>query len=80
MIHIQAADGADLLTVEPAKAYGSVVLSAPTLTSGLSCSVDTGGSSTGAADDGLCSGGACSGGTLETTLNLNSIVTSVSFN
>ena len=79
MIHIQAADGADLLTFEPAKAYGSVVLSAPTLTSGLSCSVHTGGSSTGAAADGLYSGGAYSGGALETTLNLNSIVTSVSF-
>lgn len=68
MIHIQAADGGDLLTFAPTKAYGSVVLSAP------SCSVHTGGSSTGAAT------GPCSGGTLETTLNLNSIVTSASFN
>lgn len=74
MIHIQAADGGDLLTFAPTKAYGSVVLSARTLTSGLSCSVYPGGSSTGAAT------GPCSGGTLETTLNLNSIVTSASFN
>lgn len=80
LFHIQNSAGSNLLTFAPSKAYQCVVFSSPSLTSGSTYSVYTGGSCTGTATDGWYSGGTYSGGTSRGSFTVNSIVTSVSVN
>ncbi len=77
LIHIQSADGADILTFAPAKRIQSIVFSSPELKKGATYTVYYGGSSTGTAADGLYAGGTYSGGTRYTSLTLSGIVTTV---
>ena len=70
MVHIQAADGTDMLTFTPTKDYATVVLSSPDLEAGATYTVYTGGSSTGTATDGLYSGGTYTPGTEAGTFTL----------
>lgn len=57
MVHIESADGEDILTFTPAKAYQSVVVCSPDLKEGSTYGVYAGGSSTGTVADGLYAGG-----------------------
>lgn len=79
MAHIQATSGgADILTFVPSKQYRSLVVSSPAFTSGLSCQLYRGGSSTGTLLDGLYTGGVYTPGTLTNTFTTTNIVTNVS--
>lgn len=75
LIRIENADGTDVLTFAPTKAFQSVTLSSPALQNGVTYNVLTGGKSTGAAIDGLYSGGSYSGGTQADSFTISSIVT-----
>jgi hypothetical protein len=70
MVHIQAADGTEMLTFTPTKDYATVVLSSPDLEAGATYTVYTGGSSTGTATDGLYTGGTYTPGTEAGTFTL----------
>ena len=77
--HLQkTSGGTNLLTFAPAKTYRSLVFSAPTLTSGLSCQLYTGGTCSGTPTDGLYSTGTYTPGTLTNTFSMDSKVKSVS--
>lgn len=79
MAHIQATNtGADIVTWVPSKQYRSLVVSSPALTSGLSCQLYRGGTSTGTLLDGLYTGGVYTPGTLTNTFTTTNIVTNVS--
>ncbi len=77
LVHIEDADGNDILTFALSKQTQSVVLCSAELKNGETYTVYTGGSSTGTLKDGLYSGGAYSGGTQYTSFTISSIVTSV---
>ena len=79
LVHLQSSDGKDLLTFVPEKAWGSLVFSSPSLTSGLTGGFYTGGSSTGSLLDGLYQGGTYSDGTLRASFTLSGSVTALSF-
>lgn len=70
MVHIEAADGTDMLTFTPTKDYATVVLSSPDLEAGATYTVYTGGSSTGTETDGLYTGGTYTPGTEAGTFTL----------
>jgi trimeric autotransporter adhesin len=78
LFHIQDAAGADLMTFKPVRSYYSVVFSSPSLKSGATYSVYTGGTSTGTSSGGIYSGGNYSGGTLKKSFTISSKVTSIS--
>lgn len=63
MVHVEAADGTQILTFVPAKAYQSVVICSPLLQKGTTYNFYSGGSSTGTLADGLYSGGTYTAGT-----------------
>lgn len=64
LVHLQDGAGASLLTFAPAKAYQSVLFSAPSLAQGTSYAFYTGGSATGTPVDGLHADGTYTPGTL----------------
>jgi len=70
----------DLFTFKPVKQYRSVVFSAPTLLSGTTHNIYTGGTCTGTVYDGLYTGGTYTPGTTGSTFNPTSIVTNVNSN
>lgn len=74
IIHIESADGQDILTFAPTKAYQSVAISSPELFSG-SYTLYVGGTSSGTAADGLYSGGTYSGGTQAANITVAGVVT-----
>jgi len=76
IVHIEAEDGGEVLTFEPAKAYQSLVLCSPELENGATYTVYTGGSSTGTVTDGVYSGGTYTAGTQITSFTISSVVTS----
>lgn len=78
LIHIQTSAGADVLTFAPKKSYKSCVFSSPSLQSGTTYKLYTGGSSTGTVTDGLYQGGTYTAGTLTNTFTTSSIATNVS--
>ena len=80
LVHVQTADGADLLTFRPTKRYQNVVLSSPLLTRATGYAVYLGGGSTGAEKDGLFTGGTYYGGSLRTTFNVAGVQTAVNVN
>lgn len=80
LVHVQSADGAEILTFRPTKRYQNVVLSSPLLTRGSGYAVYLGGSSTGADQDGLYAGGIYAGGSQRTTFSVNGTQTAVTVN
>jgi hypothetical protein len=77
IVHIQDAEGNDLMTFTPAHAYQSVILSSPLLVKGSTYTVYTGGSSTGTPEDGLYTDGTYSGGTVYGSFNISGSVTTL---
>ncbi len=75
LIHLQASDGTEIFTFEPAKAYQSIAFSSPDLVEGATYLLYGGGSSTGSAKDGLYEGGAYSPGSQLASLTLSGTVT-----
>lgn len=75
IVHIQTADGQDILTFVPAKNYQSVVFSSAQLATGV-YSIHVDGTSTGTVTDGLYSNGTYSSGTKVAEFTISSIVTS----
>ncbi|MCB9451414.1 MAG: carbohydrate-binding domain-containing protein [Anaerolineaceae bacterium] len=75
LVHIQAADGSNVLTFAPSKAYQSIVFASPALVTGMSYTVYLGGSSDGLAVDGLYQGGNYTSGTEYTSFTVSSNVT-----
>jgi hypothetical protein len=77
LIHIQSADGKDILTFAPTKQVQSIAFSSPALVKGTTYDVYTGGKSTGAAQDGLYQGGTYSGGAKYGSFTISTVVTSI---
>ena len=75
LIHLQASDGTEIFTFEPAKAYQSVAFSSPELVEGATYVLYGGGSSSGAAKDGLYEGGTYSPGSQLASFTLSGTVT-----
>jgi hypothetical protein len=78
LIHLETANGVNLLTFAPAKMYRSCVFSSPDLQAGTSFDLYQGGNSTGTVTDGLYEGGTYAGGTLLGTGTADNVVTHVS--
>lgn len=78
LFHIQDADGNDILTFQPNKAYSSIIFSSSSLKNGSSYSIYTGGTCSGTSSNGLYTGGTYSNGTLKKTFTVSGSVTSVS--
>jgi trimeric autotransporter adhesin len=79
MIQIQNESGNEIVTYKPTRNAYYFVVSSPTVKSGSSYSIYTGGSSTGTSLNGYYSGGTYSGGTFKKTFNESGKLTSVSF-
>ena len=77
LIHIESADGDELVTVAPKKAVQSAVISLPDLTGGEGYTIYTGGTSTGTVTDGLYTNGSYAPGTEWASFTVESTVTSV---
>lgn len=75
LFHIESADGEDILTFIPTKAYQSVLLSSPALKNGETYLVYIGGNTTGTLTDGLYAGGAYTAGDQLASFTISSIVT-----
>jgi hypothetical protein len=75
IVHIQTADGQEVLTFVPTKTYQSIVLSSPALANGSTYVIYTGGTSTGTVSDGLYSGGTYSAGTQAVSMTLSGVTT-----
>jgi len=75
LLHIASADGREIVTFAPAKAFQSVALSSPALQNGVTYNVFTGGQATGDLTDGLYSGGTYTGGAQASSFTISSIVT-----
>jgi trimeric autotransporter adhesin len=79
LVHLQDADGNDLLTLKPQLSAYYVVISSPQLKAGVTYSLYVGGSCTGTAVNGYYTGGTYSGGSLKKTFTLTSKNTTLSF-
>ncbi len=79
VFRIQDSNGNDLVTFKPVRNAYSFLFSSPSLKTGTSYSVYTGGTCTGALKDGLYTGGSYSGGTLKKTFSISNKVTSLTF-
>lgn len=77
MVHIQNAEGKEILSFVPTKEYQTVVLCSPEIKSDSAYDVYYEGSSTGTNKDGLYSGGTYTGGTKFDSFTVSSIVTNV---
>ncbi len=75
LVHIQGADGRDVLTMAPSKAFQSLVVCSPDLQQGATYTVSLGGNSTGTVTDTLYTGGTYSGGADYVSLTLADMVT-----
>ena len=75
LVHIQAADGKDILTFAPTKDYQSVTLSSSELTNSVTYIVSSGGTSSGTVVDGLYSGGTYSAGSQVDSFTTSGMVT-----
>jgi hypothetical protein len=72
LFSIQDASGTNLVLLKPARTYSSILFSAPTLKSGSTYSIYTGGTTTGTNTDGLITGGTYSGGILKKSFTVSS--------
>jgi hypothetical protein len=77
IFHIQDASGNDVLTFKPLRSYSSVILSSPSLKSGATYYIYTGGSSTGTEKNGLYQGGTYTAGASYANFTVSSIITSL---
>lgn len=77
LIHIEDADGNEVLTFAPTKSYSSVVVCTPEIKEGTTYNVYSGGSSTGTASDGLYSGGTYSDGSQVGSSSVSSSITNI---
>ncbi len=78
--HIQNASGTDIVTFKPIRNTYYILFSSPSLTTGVTYSLYTGGSYSGGSNvNGYYTGGSYSGGTLKKTFTMTSKVTSVTF-
>jgi hypothetical protein len=76
LVHVESAEGEDILTFTPTKEYQSVLISSPELQNGETYVVYTGGRSTGTTVDGLYADGTYTPGTQAASYTLSSVVTS----
>ncbi len=76
LVHLQSADGQEILTFAPTKDYQSVVLSSPELAQGVTYTASNGGTSTGTLNDGLYSDGIYTGGNEVGSFTTSGMVTS----
>jgi hypothetical protein len=77
LIHIEDADGNDLLTYKSLKSFDSVVFSSSELSKGSSYNFYYGGSCSGTSEDGLYSSGSYTPGTLYTTFTITQTITTI---
>jgi len=77
MVHIETADGTEVLTFVPTKQFQSIVLCSAQLQNGMSYKVYLGGSSTGDVVDSLYSGGSYTPGEENATFTISDVVTLV---
>ncbi len=77
LFHIQSAEGEEILTFAPSKAYQSIAFSSPALVNGATYTVSYGGTSTGAATDGLYQDGTYGAGTEYTSFTVAAVVTTI---
>lgn len=75
LVHLQTSTGEAVLTFAPTKAYQSLAISSPQLTSGTTYEVYLGGTATGTAKDGLYPAESYSGGTLFATFTIADLIT-----
>jgi hypothetical protein len=75
LVHIESAEGDQLLTFAPAKAYQTLVFSSPDLKDGGTYDVYLEGSSDGDLIDGLYQGGSYTPGSQYTSFTISSVVT-----
>ncbi|MCB0165805.1 MAG: carbohydrate-binding domain-containing protein [Anaerolineae bacterium] len=80
LVHIQSADGQNILTFAPSKEFQSIAFSAAELTEGITYQVYLGGSATGTVTDGLYQDATYTGGVNYTEFTISDIVTSVGSN
>jgi len=78
LLHIQDADGNEIVTFSPIRKYLTMVFSSPALVKGSTYSIYKSGSSTGTHNNGFYSGGVYSPGTLVSTFTVSGTVTSLS--
>ena len=79
LIHLEDADGNELVTFTPQRSYYSLIFSSSELGVGSGYKVYTGGNSNGQVRDGLYAGGQYSGGTLRKTFSITNKTTTVQF-
>ncbi len=77
LFNIQTAEGKQLLTFKPSKAYQTIVFSSPELTKGANYDIYYGGSSTGTEKDGLYTGGTYTGGTKYQSFSVSDTITTI---
>jgi hypothetical protein len=77
LIHIESADGEDVVTFKAAKTWQSFVLSSPSLETGQTYDVYVGGSASGTSTDGLYSSGTYSSGTNVGSFTISNAVTTL---
>jgi hypothetical protein len=77
IVHVQTADGKEVLSLKPVKQYQSIAFSLPELTRGSTYDIYTGGSSTGTVNDGLYRDGTYSPGTKYTSFTISGSVTRI---
>lgn len=77
MVHIESSDGDDILTIEPKKAFQSLVVSSPDFAKGSTYNIYLGGSYSGSEDNGLYTDGTYSGGTKYSDFSISSTITYV---
>jgi hypothetical protein len=76
-IHIETADGQEVLTFVPCREYASLVFSSPDLLNGASYRIFSGGNSSGDLNDGLYSGGSYNAGQQVGDFTISSVVTMI---
>lgn len=77
LVHIQDANGKDVLTFAPSKTFQTLVLSSPSLAKGTAYTVYSGGSSTDTVQDGLYTGGSYTEGTQAVSFTVSDVISSV---
>lgn len=77
LVHIETADGTEVLTFAPTKTFQSVVFSSPELANGASYVVYTGGNAAGAVTDGLYADAAYTAGSQVASFTISSMITAL---
>jgi hypothetical protein len=75
LVHVESADGQDVVTIAPSKQFQSIVVTSSAIKQGSTYKVYLGGSSTGTVKDTVYSGGAYTPGTEYVSLSIEGVVT-----